>query len=288
MSSNERGMYIGMDGGVCYMSRYLEKGEHITDHRDARFQHTIVNEIDKKNDDGTRTYSLGDLLQMPRVYYRHYQPGSKLEWNTSECVKGELKKNSWDDSLLHEYYSRCGEDDNHPNMPVFIDVVDDMISSKAATTSTKLKPEVLDPSTLVCHIRVGDSGDLDDTTLVQLQGLRRRFNKCLLCLGMEWKDDAYWKRTNFKKDDIFRSFYTTCCRLLEFLEGDTRIIIAAPDDHICMFRQSRNLFVHKGGFSCLGSLICSGNVFCSRDFVAFSDTENILWRSMVIGNILPA
>ena len=292
-------MYLKEYNGLYILSNNSKNGEKICDHRNTKFQNFILNKIDKDNSNwfGRRiTYSVGDCLRLPRIYYRNHKVpvlpdgdarARPLPARPMREVVSIVKNNIWKDSLLYKYYLDIDMDECQPNMQRFINIVDDMDYSNF---DVKIFDTIKETGTLVCHIRTGDCGNLEKETLSQLQKLRSQFDVCLICLGMEWSDapGLYWDRHGDKKDDIIKHFFTTCSQLLCSLGDNTSIIKAEPDYHICMFRHSKNLFVHKGGFSCIGSLICKGNIYCSKEFVPFSNEKNKLWRSMVIGKILSA
>lgn len=44
------------------------------------------------------------------------------------------------------------------------------------------------------------------------------------------------------------------------------IHLNTPDMHLAIMSMASNLLVHKGGFSCLGSIVCNGNLFITKNF----------------------
>ena len=45
-----------------------------------------------------------------------------------------------------------------------------------------------------------------------------------------------------------------------------KLLLAEPDIHMVLMREAKNLFVHRGGYSALGAILCKGNVFASEHF----------------------
>jgi hypothetical protein len=53
-------------------------------------------------------------------------------------------------------------------------------------------------------------------------------------------------------------------RRLVRLPVEVHIDVGSADEHISLMRQASNLLVHRGGFSIIGTLVCSGNLFIPR------------------------
>ena len=45
------------------------------------------------------------------------------------------------------------------------------------------------------------------------------------------------------------------------------IYLSSPDVHLSIMSEATNLLLHKGGFSCLGSIVCNGNLFITNYFI---------------------
>jgi hypothetical protein len=56
------------------------------------------------------------------------------------------------------------------------------------------------------------------------------------------------------------------------------IYLNSPDIHLSIMSEATNLLVHKGGFSCLGSIVCGGNLFITNYFIYAKRTN---WISKV-------
>ena len=56
------------------------------------------------------------------------------------------------------------------------------------------------------------------------------------------------------------------------------IYLNSSDIHLSIMSEASNLLVHKGGFSCLGSIVCKGNLLITKYFL-FEKCEN--WKNKV-------
>ena len=284
-------MFLYLENNIPFIVNDSSIGKKIENSKCPMFRHYIMNEIDK-NIDNSRSYSLGDLLQMPRIYYKYLQNGNngyfpRTESETSPVVDRVLsiiKKGNWNGSILERYYSGLENGENPPNIDRLVDVIDKFIQTNNLHNEINF---IKEQDTLVVHIRTGDRGVVDEKIVTEIYNLKQKFSKCVIVLGMEWSDNVgeFCERKKLKKDDLYENFYKSCKILLDNFGKETYILLADADKHTCMFRKCQNLFVHKGGFSAIGSLICDGNIFCSSEFEAVHN-DNKIWKDLLRGKLI--
>lgn len=194
-------------------------------------------------DENKPSYNLGDLLNMPYFFYG---------WKRSPHANNELydlflKTADYYKNSILNIYKKSREYNNKNELIPNID----RIRFSVDVYNDNNNVEVCDNS-LYVHIRTGDKGVIENSYIKQIKYLSEKYSKIVILAGIhndeqkcnidESKNNLKISLQNIKDNGIYFT-----------VNYDT------PDNHLCLMKNCRNLLVHKGGFSVLGSLIFQGN-----------------------------
>ena len=182
-------------------------------------------------------YNIGDLLCMPFI--------AEI-WN-SDVLKEErtIVANACPGSILQRYVSLC---DDAPNVPVLLKVVEQYLQDNPIECRTL----ITDSSTLCVHVRLGDV-ETEQSFIDEIHKLSTQFKTVILLAGVH-ADTRYGSNDQKKLNAV--SVLNSILKRHNIWFWN-----AAPDVHISVMSVCSNLLVHKGGFSCLGSLVATGKLF---------------------------
>ena len=110
----------------------------------------------------------------------------------------------------------------------------------------------LDSETLYIHLRSGDRGIVESLYLKKIKYLSEKYKKIIILVGIH-RDEQLTKLDKSKKN-LKMSLNKIKDMGIEFT-----VDYNSPDHHLCLMRNCKNLLVHKGGFSILGSLLFQGD-----------------------------
>jgi hypothetical protein len=133
---------------------------------------------------------------------------------------------------------------------------------------------VKDPNTCCVHIRNGDLPTETDfiNNIIQFS---YKFEKIILLSGIH--SDTYFRDENGK----INNFINTINSILN-KRDNIFIYLDSPDVHLSVMMNASNLLIHKGGFSCLGSIVSTGNLYITKYFETFANHN--IWKSLVNKN----
>lgn len=243
-------------------------------------------------DENKEEYNLGDLLNMPYFFF---------EWNNTPHANEEFfdiyNKISlyYNNNILGIYESsRIDKNEPIPNVQrirdsvnkyyeknislqnifyqeTLIDKKNEMKNTKNTIDTYILFSLCSDKNALFVHLRSGDKGVINDDFIKKIQELSFVYNKIIILCGMH-------KCTAFSSiEDSITNFKISLNKLKIINNSKIIIDISEPDIHICAMSKAKNLLVHLGGFSILGSLVFTGdNLYITNDFypLKFSNVKN--------------
>jgi hypothetical protein len=204
------------------------------------------------NTAGVTGYNLGDMLNMPSFYggWSREMPSTILDMALTKVA-------SRPHSILGRYFSVDMSSCRHPYMPQLrsaIGVFEKTTHVDPAMSLVRLR------HTLVVHLRSGDSGGVEKTFLDGLRKVASRKNiKLVLFLCGVHTDTRY--ATN---EQAMRKLHIDLGIIARCFARSTDLrfhVSMSTDDDLTLMSHATNLFVHKGGFSALGALVCEGTVF---------------------------
>jgi hypothetical protein len=137
--------------------------------------------------------------------------------------------------------------------------------------------DIINPDNLCVHIRVGDYGIVSNYFINIIYQLSLKYKKVILFTGIH--ADQTWNKIDVSKNNCITSINA-------ILSKNTNIYVYLdnPDVHLSLFSVAQNLLLHRNGFSILASLVCTGNMYVTREFSPIMNND---WRhAMVNKNIV--
>jgi hypothetical protein len=199
---------------------------------------------------GTRGqgYNLGDILNMPSLWagWTPFQSLADLA-----AVAEQLPQ-----SIAGRYYNcrsdglgAVEDDPCMPHRPRLLRVVDECIAEHPAIHP--MLRTLQDDSVLCVHLRSGDYGPVNDAYLNAVARLSKQFAKIVVLSGVHCNGDEQFIAQNVARlrDSLAR---------IRTLVPRAAFDFNHPDIHVCYMARARNLLVHMGGFSVIGSLVFTG------------------------------
>jgi len=265
-------MFITESSGMTFLANKNRTDSHkVTDHLDTKFRTLLTNTEDEDTAHG-RAYRLGDKLQMPRVCCSQHH--TNPVWAGPDVAKrAAAYAEDFPGTILHRYYQYDDAEELPPSVTRLERAVNDYLDANRIEELTK---EVNRDDTLVIHIRTGDYGNLRSDVIQHMGSVAQGFRKHIVCLGMHNTFTYYHGRS---ENETFLNFHDACKDILRQLGNTCKILLGGADQHCSIMCKARNLYVHKGGFSCLVSLLCRGNIYCSPKFAPLSE-DNEVWLRM--------
>jgi hypothetical protein len=201
-------------------------------------------------------YNLGDLLNMP-----YYFAG----WTNNPHQAYNLYKEatpSFPNSILY-YYSTLRTDENEPipNLQKIIDAIDMYINNNIDKLDNIIN-KVNDPNVLCIHLRSGDKGIIEDDFVNKINYLSSKYSKIIILTGVH-SDQRFNNIENSKNNTI---------ESINKLNNNDKIEINLEDAdiHLCIMHKCKNLLLHKGGFSVLGSILFTGDNLYATDLFQYN------------------
>jgi hypothetical protein len=221
---------------------------------------------------GTRGegYNLGDILNMP-VFWANWSFFQSLADLTT--VASQLPQ-----SIAGRYYNHRSDgigpvtdDPCMPHRPRLLRAVDEYIADNPEIHP--MLQTLQDDAVLCVHLRSGDYGPIDDTFLNAIVQLSKQFAKIVVLSGVHCNGDE-----RFVADNIARLI----CSLerIRALVPRAEFVFNHPDVHVCCMAKARNLLVHMGGFSIIGSLVFSGQMLYLTNL--FQPVHAQMWHDLHI------
>ncbi len=199
---------------------------------------------------GTRMqgYNLGDILNMP-VFWAGWTPFNSHA--DLSVVASQLPH-----SIAGRYYNcrldglgAVADDPLIPHRPRLLRAIGDYIDAHP-----EIHPmlHLLQNDSVLCvHVRSGDYGPANPAFLRTIERLSKQYTNLFIMSGVHCNGDPPFIARNI-------------ARLKETLAHIHALVPHAvfdfnhPDVHVCYMARARNLLVHMGGFSILGTLVFSG------------------------------
>ena len=197
-------------------------------------------------------YNLGDLLNMPYLYgvWEQNPHGGKERLERMNIIG-----NAYPESILSNYISERPEEEVVPNIERIVNATNKYIYKNAKPLEEIFK-KVEDPKCLCVHVRCGDLL-VEDEYIEKIAEFSQKYETVILLSGINM--DEHYLEDHLKKCN-FRHFMN------KILERNENIVLHldSPDNHLAIMRNAANLLLHKGGFSMLGYIVATGNVFTTE------------------------
>jgi hypothetical protein len=226
---------------------------------------------------GTRGqgYNLGDILNMPVFWAKWWK--SFTSHNDLAAVASQLPQ-----SIAGLYYNcrsdglgAVADDPLIPYRPRLLCAVNDRIAAQPEIQP--ILQMLQDDSVLCVHVRSGDYGPVTNHFLRTLSHLSKQFPKIIILSGVHCNGDEQFIAQNKAK-------LNQCLDKIRKIIPHAMFDFNHPDVHVCCMARARNLLLHTGGFSILGSLVFSGkNLYITTAFQPYIKMNNTqLWHDLNI------
>jgi hypothetical protein len=200
-------------------------------------------EIKINNDSKENIYNVGDLL------CSHAIIGG---WNNNICYANGLEenRNKYPGTIFDIYMKTIDSSDELPNVEKLRTAVDKYIEINNIKEIEHIK-DAMNMDVLCVHIRSGDYGEMDNVYLDLIQRIAKPYKRIYILSGIHTDERSGKIENNIQNLN----------KDIEKLLKDDRFIFknSNADDDLCMFRVCRNLLVHRGGYSLIGSLLFQGD-----------------------------
>lgn len=211
----------------------------------------VVSDLDISEDRRGAGYNLGDLLNMPSLgNFWSLDPHNDLD-------RMILLGSKYERSVLSIYCKNRNKKDVVPDISLIRNSVKQFILENSIE-KLSIMEIVKDPKTLCVHVRSGDSPtEIEFKNTIKKASTK--FNKVILMSGLHL--DTSYADNNSK----INNFKETLNEILQF-NSNIFVYLDTPDMHLSTFMMASNVLLHKGGFSCLASIVSTGNVFATQLF----------------------
>lgn len=215
-------------------------------------------------------YNIGDLLNIP---YLNDTWSSDL--NVYSFDRLSTIAHMCQGSILHKYMTSRSVGEPIPNIHRIRDSTDQYIQENKKRLSLLLE-FVNRKNVLVIHVRSGDSGSLDDEFLQIIKKMSKRYKYVVVISGIHM--DEYFMNNENKVNSFIEMTNN-----ISKQNNNIYFYLDEPDVHIAMMRKSNNLLLHKGGFSAIGGIVASENIYITN---LFTHAHTDRWKQVVFSKII--
>jgi len=208
-------------------------------------------------------YNLGDLLNMPALLglWDYTNPHGKGRMNRL----GKIYENT----ILSYYCENRKDKDPIPDVKLINESVINFTEHNKYLYEDILAV-VKNTSTCCVHVRNGDC-ETEQYYINVIIELSDIFDTIILLSGVH-SDEAFKKH-----DDKINNFVNTINSILN-QKTNIYIYLNCADIHLSIMMNAANLLLHKGGYSCLGSIVSTGILFITD---IFQVVNYKLWKQLV-------
>jgi len=217
-------------------------------------------------------YNLGDFLNAP--YYMGL-------WNQNPHHSQELLERlnkmgtHYPETILGIY---CKDRPNDEIVPS-INRLKNSINIFLKNNSDKIKTIydiIIKDTTLCVHLRTGDYGLVSDFFINIIYQESLKYENVILLTGIH-------ADTSFNKLDKSKANCIISINKILSKNKNIYVYLDNPDIHLSLFSISKNILLHKGGFSILASLVSIGNIYVTEEFNAL---HNKNWLKEINNNLM--
>jgi hypothetical protein len=232
-------------------------------------------------DDNKSSYNIGDLLNMPHFF---------ANWNNTphhndfEYNKYERTAMEYEDTILGIYHrTRTHPEEPIPNVTRIRSSIDTYIEKNIDTNANlqNILEKCNDDTVLFVHLRSGDYGIVEDEYMKVIHSLSDNYSQIVILCGIHHSGE---NRHIFPPiPECIENLKKSLCKIMT----DNILIDASiPDVHVCAMSKAKNLLIHKGGFSILGSLVFTGNkIYISNLFSPLKSGNTDFLKHLTYGTI---
>lgn len=207
-------------------------------------------------------YNIGNILNIP--YYFNNNP-----WELSRQFRGVNTK-EFKNTLVNYYFKnfKLGKD-TVPDTIRLNSSIDKYIEDNKLKYYSSIFNQ---DNILVVHLRVGDMGEISNKYYKTILNLSKNFYKIFLLVGIH-RNTAYKN----KKHIVIKNTNNSIFKIFDNI-NNACIVIGNADEHISIMKFSKNLLLHKGSYTVIGSIVCPNNVYITDEFSAHKSDR---WKKMI-------
>jgi hypothetical protein len=218
---------------------------------------------------GDTGYNISDLLNMP-YYWAGWVQEPHASYQLYKTAQETAAKNP--NTILGKYYSTRSKDEKIPNLLRINDIIDNYIIENEIK-KLNINSYIHDKYVLFVHVRSGDYGVISSNYLNAIQKLSRIYKIVILLSGVN-RSDHEDEEEDSEHNILCRENLLKSLKLVLKLNVNIYVYFDIPDTHICIMRLCKNLLIHKGGYSVLGSFINNNNIFYTNELQC---RDNLEW-----------
>jgi len=212
-------------------------------------------------------YNIGDLLNIPYL-------GGWWNANPHHTI-GDLKRmyiigNAYPKSILSFYIEHRPYDEIVPYIPRIHGALLKYEEIHRVSLQSIID-QVKQDDILCVHVRSGDK-DVEESFMHLIQKMSRSFSKVMILSGLHL--DQYFQSNSVKKAQ-----YISSMNQILHENPNSSLIIAEPDVHLIVLKYASHLLLHKGGFSVIGSIVSTGQLYITSLLQQMLESEN--WKRLV-------
>ena len=215
-------------------------------------------------------YNIGDIFNMPALYgIWQMQPHARYDYY-KKCTT------HFKNTIINNYDNlRIDESEPIPNIDKIQKSVDKYIVDNTDLSLNRILSKVDNNDTLCIHLRGGDM-HVESEFIDVINNISKYYLNVILLTGIHSGSSGFPNINDYKQQ--------IADNINKINNKNIEVNIDAPDNHLCIFRKCKNLLVHKGGFSVLGTILFTGNnLYITKNFNinSFLNAENQIWKKYI-------
>ena len=245
------------------------------------FRETLMNGEDASEDAFKPTYNIGDLLMMPRLYLENFASGHTSGEFANACSV------FFPDTIADIYYRSFSVEELKellPPQPDRLRDATDKFYERHYSSLESIVERVSTHDSIVIHIRSGDVGIVDSRFVDSIETIvnTHQIKHIYVLMGVHncWSYVSTIRKIDLNEARIwvFENCLHSIHKLITRLP-DPRFIMTGADYSLCIARKSKNLLIHKGGFSSTCSFLCEANIFVTGFYE--NKNKDSQWRRAI-------
>lgn len=221
---------------------------------------------DKTNEVNKGGYNMADLLNLPTYWFEWWprNPHKDDEWYNA--YKEACKQ--FPTSIVANYGKlRTDENEVMPNNTKICQATDIYIDlNKDKLKSNKVYNLIDDKDALFVHLRSGDKLSAETEYLEKINELSKYYKRVIILAGIH---------SDSRVNDVEKSKKILSDDLNKIIKNNIELDLDHADVHVSIMRKCKNLLVHKGGFSILGTIVFSGDNLYATNLLETKDSSEI-------------
>lgn len=216
------------------------------------------------------TYNIGDILNIQALT-------GLWPLNTHDNFEYYKKcTNYYKNTIINNYDNlRIDKSEPIPNIDKIQKSVDKYILDNTELSLNRILSKVNNNDTLCIHLRAGDK-PVEPEFIDIINNISKDYLNVIILTGI------HSGRSDFSNINDYKQHIAD--NINKINNKNIEVNIDGPDNHLCIFRKCKNLLVHQGGFSILGTILFTGNnLYITKNFNidGLLNAENQIWKNYI-------